>query len=81
VITGPQIRAGRQTLRWKQQQLAKKAGVRLNTIERAERAAGEPEITIANLSAIRRALEAAGIVLVPGSAGDAGVQRRSGHTG
>jgi transcriptional regulator with XRE-family HTH domain len=69
-------------LRWKQQQLAKKAGVRLNTIERAERAEGEPEITIANLSAIRRALEAAGIVLVPGSANnDTGVQPRSGYTG
>ena len=74
MITGPQIRAARQQLRWKQQQLAKRAGVRLNTIERAERANGQPEMTIANLAAIRRALEAAGVDLTTSGANDAGPQ-------
>lgn len=81
MITGSQIRAGRQILRWKQQQLAKKAGVRLNTIERAERASGEPEMTIANLMAIRRALEAAGVELVPNDTGKNGVKRKTPDSG
>ncbi len=63
MITGPQIRAGRQLLRWQKQKLAKTAGLRIETIERAERAKGEPELTIAHLSAIRRALETAGVDL------------------
>jgi transcriptional regulator with XRE-family HTH domain len=77
MITGPQIRAARQQLRWKQQQLAKRAGVRLNTIERAERANGQPEMTIANLAAIRRALEAAGVDLTASSASDAGSREKA----
>jgi len=61
MITGPQIRAGRQLLRWQKQKLANRAGLRIETIDRAERAEGQPALTIANLLAIRRALEMAGV--------------------
>jgi hypothetical protein len=64
LLTGVQIRIGRKLLRWQLHQLARAAKLRLETVERAERAEGEPAMTIGNLAAIRRALETAGIELL-----------------
>jgi len=64
VITGAEIRSGRQLLGWTVKKLALRAGLRPETIERAEKVQGEPEMTIANLSAIVSALEAAGVEFI-----------------
>ncbi len=59
------MRAGRAFLRWTAHDLAAKAGVGAATIQRAEAADGAPKMTRANMEAVRRALEAAGIRFTP----------------
>ena len=70
-LTGPQIRAGRALVRWRAQDLARESAVGIATIKRAELAAGETSMTVANDLAVRRALEAAGAEFV-----ERGVRRR-----
>jgi len=60
-ITGAQIRAARALLRWSAEDLASAASVGIATVRRAEAEDGIPSTTIANLIAIRHALEAAGV--------------------
>ena len=60
-ITGPQIRAARALLGISAGDVAEKAGVGIATVRRAEATDDVPSITKANLSAIRRALEEAGV--------------------
>ena len=64
MITGTEIRKGRQLLRWTVKTLAFRAGLRPETIERAAKTRGEPEMTIANLSAIVSAFEVAGVEFI-----------------
>ena len=71
-LTGGQIRAARGFLRWSAEVLAQRSRVGLSTVKRAEAVDGAPPITPANLDAIRRALETAGIAFV-GEAGGPGV--------
>jgi hypothetical protein len=66
VITGPQIRQARRLLDWRISGLAKKAGLPISTIERAECAEGEAPITLAHEAAIRLALESAGVEFTSG---------------
>lgn len=66
MLTGAQIRAGRALLRWSMGQLAEKAGVGLSTIQRMELADGVPGASGKNLDAVQRALENAGVELLPG---------------
>jgi transcriptional regulator with XRE-family HTH domain len=62
VITGRQIRDGRELLGLSQPQLARAAKVPVAALIRAERSDGEPSITIAHVGSIRSALEGAGVV-------------------
>lgn len=60
-LSGGQIRAARAFLRWSAETLAERGRVGLSTVKRAEGSDGPPPITRANLDAIRRALEDAGV--------------------
>jgi transcriptional regulator with XRE-family HTH domain len=63
VLRGIQIRLARVALGWGQQMLADRANLGIATIQRAERAE-VPPLTVANLLAIQRAFEAAGIIFI-----------------
>ena len=77
ILIGGQIRAARGFLQWSAQRLADAAGIGLSTVQRAEKAEGEPALTRANLMAIRTALEAAGVEFIAENGGGAGVRLRS----
>ncbi|HVU11778.1 MAG TPA: helix-turn-helix domain-containing protein [Phototrophicaceae bacterium] len=59
-----QIRAARALLDWSQKQLAEKSKLSVPTIKRMEGAMGPERSTEANVEAVRRALEGAGIVFL-----------------
>jgi ribosome-binding protein aMBF1 (putative translation factor) len=61
MITGGQIRAARAFLRWSADELAKQAKISAQTVRRAEREDGVPNMLANNMEAIRKALEAAGV--------------------
>jgi transcriptional regulator with XRE-family HTH domain len=67
MIDHRQSRAARSLLGWTQQQLADTAGVALATIQFFETDKREPIPN--NLSAIRRALEEAGVEFIPAKSG------------
>src|SRR5262249_21700388 len=73
-ILGAQMRAARALLRWAAADLVRESGVSLATIHRAESVDGKTAMTFANASAIRRALENAGVELIEenGGAGSRG---------
>jgi hypothetical protein len=75
-LTGPQIRAGRALVRWRAQDLARESAVGIATIKRAELAAGETSMTVANDLAVRRALESAGVEFIDENGGGPGVRFR-----
>jgi predicted transcriptional regulator len=58
------MRAARALLRWAAADLVRESGVSLATIHRAESVDGKTAPTLANASAIRRALEDAGVELI-----------------
>lgn len=60
MITGPQLRAARSSIRWEPKVLAKRAKVPLSVVLRAENSPGEPAVTIAQLNALMEVLRAAG---------------------
>ena len=66
MITGAQIREARALLGWQQRRLAERAKLRAETIARAESADGEPPITIAQATAVQKAIEAAGVEFTNG---------------
>ncbi len=61
-ISAAQIRAARSLLGWNGAQLAEASQVSVATIRRMESAAGPDRSSAANISAVRRALEEAGII-------------------
>jgi len=62
MITGDQIRAGRELLNWSARVLSERAGVGPNTVQRMESAgAAVPSGLAANLDKVQKALEAGGI--------------------
>ena len=63
-ITGIQLRAARGALGWSVSQLAKLTGVGTATIVRYEMEAGVPPSRKGNLTAIKTALESAGIEFI-----------------
>ena len=75
-IFGAQIRAARALLRWSGADLVRESGVSHATIHRAEAVNGKTALTFANASAIRRALEAAGIELLDENGGGPGARLR-----
>lgn len=78
MITGAQIRAARAIVRWTVDDLAKAARVGVMTVRRAEAVDGEPSLLANNASAIRAALESAGIEFLDGPGGGAGVRLKNG---
>lgn len=73
-ITAEQLRAGRALVRWSAQDLADRAGVGVATVRRCEAETGFVSATQANKSAMRSALEAAGVVFIEENGGGAGVR-------
>ncbi|WP_280821308.1 transcriptional regulator [Pseudaminobacter soli (ex Li et al. 2025)] len=73
-ITGAQIRAARALIRWSAEELASAASVGIATVRRAEAEDGLPSTTIANLTAIRHALEAAGVKFLSENSDGPGVR-------
>jgi transcriptional regulator with XRE-family HTH domain len=69
MITGTQIRAARNALRWTTEQLAKRAGITARTIKRFEAVDHIPPSRSATLLDVKTALEEAGIEFI-GSATD-----------
>lgn len=61
MVTAAQIRAARALLGWNGAQLAEAAGVSLQTIRRMESELGPGRSSAANVDAVRRALETAGV--------------------
>jgi hypothetical protein len=68
-LTSTQIRAARALLRWKADDLARASALGLTTIKRAELADDETSLTAANDLAVRRALEAAGVIFIDENGG------------
>ncbi|WP_421935425.1 helix-turn-helix domain-containing protein [Phenylobacterium sp.] len=69
MLTAAQIRAARALLGWSQPALAKASGVSLPTIVRMESPVGPGRSSAANVDAVRRALETAGVIFLDGDDG------------
>ena len=75
-LRSSQIRAARALLRWSAEDLARETALGLSTIKRAELAYDETSLTVANDSAVRRALEGAGVEFINENGGGPGVRLR-----
>jgi hypothetical protein len=76
MISSHQIRAARALLRWSAEVLAKESGVGVATIRRLELAQGLPSSNVNTLSAIKIALESAGVEFLGTPQQGAGVRFR-----
>lgn len=76
MITSEQLRGARAMLRWEQKQLSEASGVSIPTIKRMEAGVGAVRGTYENVSAVRHALEAAGVEFIDSSSGGPGVRLR-----
>ena len=74
MLTGAEIREARKLLHWPLKKLACRARLTTDAIQRAESVDDDPPLTIANLEALKRALEDAGVEFTEGD--DAGVKLR-----
>lgn len=74
MITSEQIRAARALIRWTAQILAEKSGIGVATIRRLELADGVPPGNVKTLTAIKAALEDAGVEFVGSPEVQPGVQ-------
>ena len=77
LCTAGQMRAARALLGLSGEKLAELSGVSLVAIRRAEAGKGLAGMMRANAEAIRRALETAGIELIPENGGGPGVRLRA----
>ena len=68
------MRAARALLRWSAADLVRQSGVSLATIHRAESIDGNSTMTLANATAIRRALENAGVEFIEENGGGLGAR-------
>jgi transcriptional regulator with XRE-family HTH domain len=68
------MRAARSLLRWSAADLVRESGVSPATIHRAESVDGPTTMTLANASAVRRALETAGVELIEENGGGPGAR-------
>ena len=76
MITADQIRAARARVKWSAQDLADKTSLGLSTIQRMEKAEGVPSSSGKNLADVQDALEAAGVIFIPGNGEGPGVRLR-----
>lgn len=74
MLTPAQSRAGRALIEWSQEELAAASHLGLSTIRDFEKGRRVP--THNNLSAVRRALESAGVEFIGENGGGAGVRLR-----
>jgi hypothetical protein len=75
-LSSAQIRAARALIRWSAEDLAQHSALSVATIRRAELMADVTAMTVSNNLAVRRALEAAGVVFIDENGGGAGVRLR-----
>jgi hypothetical protein len=75
-LTSAQIRAARALIRWSAADLAHKAKLGLATVRRAEQSDEITSLTAANDTALRRALESAGVEFIDENGGGPGVRLR-----
>lgn len=71
-ITGEQIRAARELIRWRQSNLAEQSGVSLDTIKRLEAIRGEVSANVRTVDAIVQTFRNAGVKFLERSS-DAGI--------
>ena len=76
MLTCAQLRGARAILRLNAIDVAKRAGVSLSTIQRAERSDGPVPMIPATADRVRGVLEDAGITLLPDEAGTIGLRFR-----
>lgn len=76
MLTGEQLRAARAMLKVEQGELSDLSGVSVETIKRLERMDGLLAANTKTLDALRRALEADGVVFIPENGGLAGTRLR-----
>lgn len=75
MLTAAQIRAARALIDWSQKELSEKSKLSVPTIKRMEGRMGPDRSTEVNVEAVRRTLEAAGVMfLEQGKDGGAGVR-------
>lgn len=74
ILTCEQIRAARALLQWDQKTLANMSKVSIATIKRLEPLSGPVRANRVTIDAIVRALEAAGVDLIPENGGGPGVR-------
>lgn len=75
MLTAEQIRAARALLDWSQPELAKVTKLSVPTVRRMESARGPAGSTAANVEAVRRSLEEAGVAFIgPDEDGGPGVR-------
>ena len=75
-LISAQIRAARALIRWRAEDLARASAVGVATIRRAELAEGVTAMTAPNDTAIRHALETAGVEFIDENGGGPGVRLR-----
>jgi hypothetical protein len=68
-LTSAQMRAARGLIRWSAEDLARETALSVTTIRRAELTEEETSMTAANDLAVRRALEAAGVIFIDENGG------------
>lgn len=73
-VSTEQVRAARALLRWSQNSLAEKSGVSVPTIKRLEAVPGQIGGLDQTATAIRAALEAAGVQFIEENGGGPGVR-------
>lgn len=73
-VTAAQLRAARGLLGWSQTELAQAAGLSLGTVKRMEGTVGPGRSMGDNITAVLRALDAAGIEFVSENGGGEGVR-------
>jgi len=73
------IRAARALLRWDQRHLAEASSVSLPTIKQLESKSGALMAHASTATALKRALESAGVEFIDENGGGAGVGLRKGH--
>lgn len=74
--TGPQITAARALLQWTQSDLAERSKVALSTIKRLEAMDGPLSANPTTIDAVLRAIEEAGVILIPENGEGRGVRLR-----
>jgi len=76
MITASQIRAARALVRWSAEKLAEQSDFSWKTIQRLESVEGVPSSNVRTLGAIKRALEAAGVIFIDSDELGPGVRLR-----